>query len=86
MEKQITIRLPHDLLDQLDRVAAETGLSRSELVRRAIYAYWDGKVVDRDESPFDRVRDLVGSVHGGPPDLASRHREYLKDLIVDCRD
>lgn len=86
MEKQISIRLPDDLLDRLDYVAGETGQKRSGLVRRALYAYLDSRMVGADESPIDRVRDLIGSAYGGPPDLGRRHREYLKDLIVDRRD
>jgi Arc/MetJ-type ribon-helix-helix transcriptional regulator len=85
MEKQISIRLPEDLLDRLDRVAAETGRKRSGMVRRALYAYLDGRMVEPDESPIDRVRDLVGVAYGGPRDLGRRHREHLRDLIVDRR-
>jgi hypothetical protein len=29
------------------------------------------------ERPAERVRDLIGSIHSGIPDLAERHREYL---------
>jgi hypothetical protein len=85
MEKQISIRLPEDLLERLDRVASESGVKRSGLVRRALYAYVDGELRRPDESPIDRVRDLIGAAYGGPPDLARRHREYLQELIVDRR-
>jgi hypothetical protein len=27
------------------------------------------------------VRHLAGSVHDGPPDLATRHREYLLEIF-----
>lgn len=85
MEKQITLRLPEGLLDQVDRLAKEAGLRRSVLVRRALYAYLDSRVLDAGEKPIDRVRDLIGAVRSAPPDLGRRHREYLKDLIVDRR-
>ena len=86
MEKQISIRLPKELVDRLDRIATEAGLKRSGLIRRALYAYVDARFLDPHEKPIDRVRDLIGVAYGGPPDLASRHREHLKDLIVDRRD
>ena len=85
MDKQISIRLPDDLLDRMDRVAAELRIRRSDLVRRAIIAYVEDGILGPGEKPLDRVRDLIGSVRGAPPDLGRRHREYLKDLIVDRR-
>jgi hypothetical protein len=86
MEEQISIRLPRELVDRLDRIAAEAGLKRSGLIRRALYAYVDARFLDPDEKPIDRVRDLIGAAYGGPADLASGHREYLKEQIVDRRD
>lgn len=84
MSTQISLRLPDQLLDQLDQLAAELGVRRSEIVRRAILAYLVGGV-EPGERAIDRVRDLVGAAYGGPPDLGHRHREYLKDLLVDRR-
>lgn len=81
MEAQITVRLPRELAAAMDRLAAEEGVPRSQLVREAIRDYLErgrGLVAKR---PFDRVRDLEGLVYGGPPDLGARHREYLKDLF-----
>lgn len=83
--EQISLRLPEELLDRLDRVAEETGLRRSTLVRRAILAYLEGRSLELGERPIDRVRDLIGAAYGGPPDLGRRHREHLEDLIVDRR-
>jgi metal-responsive CopG/Arc/MetJ family transcriptional regulator len=85
MERQISLRLPQDLLDLLDELAEESGVPRSALVRRAIRAYLDSGMLGSEERPVDRVRDLIGVAYGGPSDLGHRHREYLKDLLVDRR-
>jgi len=81
MEGQITVRLPVELVAELERVAAGRGVRRSQLVREAIRAYLDRPSAAQSDRPFDRVRDLEGAVYGGPPDLGARHREYLKGLF-----
>jgi hypothetical protein len=85
MERQISLRLPEEILDRLDDLAEELGLGRSALVRRAILAYLESGILEPGERPIDRVRDLIGAAYGGPPDLGRRHREYLKDLLIDRR-
>ncbi len=84
MNKQISLRLPEQLLNRLDDLATELEVRRSELVRRAILAYMESGIEPGDR-PIDRVRDLIGAAYGGPSDLGHRHREYLKDLMIDRR-
>ncbi|HET6361923.1 MAG TPA: ribbon-helix-helix protein, CopG family [Gemmatimonadota bacterium] len=85
MERQISLRLPEEVLDRLDGLASELGVGRSALVRRAILTYLEPEALEPDDRPIDRVRDLVGLAYGGPPDLGRRHREHLKDMLVDRR-
>jgi Arc/MetJ-type ribon-helix-helix transcriptional regulator len=85
MERQISLRLPEELLVRLDRLAEELGVRRSALVRRALLAYLESGILGSGERPLDRVHDLVGAAYGGPSDLGRRHREYLKDLLIDRR-
>lgn len=58
---------------------------RSDRVGQAIKAFLQGEPAPTGDRPYDRVRDLIGSLSGGPPDLGERHREYLHDLIRDRR-
>ncbi len=81
MEGQITVRLPRDLVAELERVARRRGVRRSQLVREAIRAFLRRPDDSEADRPFDRVRDLEGAAYGGPPDLGARHREYLKELF-----
>lgn len=75
---QISLRIPTRLLKRLDSLAREEGSDRSALVREAIRQYLEGPTREAGNRPYARVRDLVGGLSGGPTDLGSRHREYLK--------
>ena len=85
MERQITFRLSEELLTEIDRAGRRSRKRRSDVLRDAVAAYVAGGVIRATDRPYDRVRDLVGSLSGGPPDLGSRHREYLRKLIRDRR-
>jgi len=74
VERQLTMRLPADLAAKLERSAKRLKRKRSEVVREALEQYLDTQPEVR---PIERVRDLLGSVASGRPDLGQRHREYL---------
>jgi metal-responsive CopG/Arc/MetJ family transcriptional regulator len=74
MERQLTIRLPADLAAKLERSARRLKRKRSEVVREALEQYLD---TQPDIRPIERVRDLLGSIASGRPDLGQRHRDYL---------
>jgi metal-responsive CopG/Arc/MetJ family transcriptional regulator len=74
MEHQLSMRLPSELAAKLDRTANRLKRKRSEIVRDALEQYLDSQPELR---PIERVRDLLGSVASGRPDLGQRHRDYL---------
>lgn len=74
MERQLTMRLPADLATKLERSAKRSKRKRSEIVRQALEQFLDSEPEVR---PIDKVRDLLGSISSGRPDLGQRHREYL---------
>jgi metal-responsive CopG/Arc/MetJ family transcriptional regulator len=74
MESQITLRLPEHLAERLDRAAKRQRRKRSDVVRQALELFLD---VEPEVRPVERVRDLLGSVESGIPDLGQRHREHL---------
>jgi metal-responsive CopG/Arc/MetJ family transcriptional regulator len=74
MERQLSMRLPADLAAKLDRSAKRMKRKRSEVVREALEQYLESQPEIR---PIERVRDLLGSVSSGQPDLGQRHRDYL---------
>ncbi len=74
MESQLTLRLPATLAEKLERSARRMKRKRSDVVRQALEQFLDA---GPDVRPIDRVRDLLGSVETGVPDLGQRHREHL---------
>ena len=52
---QIAVRLPADLVDQLDHLVPAAHASRSEAIRRAIELYVYRLSAERDASAYDRV-------------------------------
>ena len=85
MGTQISLRIPEPLLKRIDQEARKRRIRRSDLVRLVLEAFVNGETAVIGGRPYDLIRDLAGSLSGGPPDLGERHREYLRDLIRDRR-
>lgn len=77
VERQLTVRLPDGLLAKLERAARRAGRKRSQLVRQALEQFLGGSEMNLYTQPVELVRDLLGAVESGLPDLGQRHREYL---------
>ena len=75
MESQLTLRLPAELAGKLERSAKRLKRKRSDVVRLALNQFLEAEPAAT--RPVDRVRDLLGSVESGVPDLGQRHREHL---------
>ena len=82
MEQQLTLRISNDMATQLDDLAKRFGRKRSEIVRLALAQFLAVPVETR---PIDRVRDLLGSIESGIPDLGQRHRQYLLKRLRNAR-
>ena len=74
MDSQLTLRLPGALSERLERSARRLKRKRSEVVRLALEQFLDS---EPEIHPIERVRDLLGRVESGVPDLGQRHREHL---------
>jgi Arc/MetJ-type ribon-helix-helix transcriptional regulator len=63
--KVVTVKLPQELGERLERIAAETGASKSTLVREALVAFLDEEV-EAGEGPTVHMRSgrEIGSVAG----------------------
>lgn len=80
---QISLRLPEDLVAQIDREADHRRTNRTDLIREILEQHV--RIAATPDHPYARVSDLVGSLTGGPPDLGAAHREYLVGLVRDRR-
>ena len=74
MESQLTLRLPRALASKLDRSAKNLKRKRSDVVRLALERFLDSESEIR---AVERVRDLLGRIESGVPDLGERHRKHL---------
>ena len=74
--KTLSLKLPEILESQLDIFARQNRTSRSQIIRRALLAYFSRAEMTRPGSFLDLVRDLAGSIEG-PPDL-STNKAYLE--------
>ena len=68
--RTISLKLPDDLLTQLDHAAKARRITKSRLVRESLEKALRQKSSAGAVSCFDLARDLAGTVKGLPKDLA----------------
>ena len=68
----VTIKIPADLKNRLERAAEQSGRSVSAVVRDAVGKHL--RASKRPGSLYDRTRDLCGAGASGRPDLATDRR------------
>lgn len=73
----VSLRLPDDLLARLENEAQSRHVTKSEVVRASLEDAFRKGRTGREASCYDLARDLVGSIHGLPRDLADNPK-YLK--------
>ncbi len=74
---QLTVRIPDDYTDKLDRLTKKTGLKRSNIIRIALKQFFEEGSEKDDRTPFQKVSHFLGIVESGTEDLGQRHREYM---------
>lgn len=77
MQSQLTVRLSDDLDKELSSLAKRLRLKRSDIVRMALERFF-GEFQGKEEAmPYEKVKDLIGSISSGISDLGEAHRKYL---------
>lgn len=76
---QITVRLPPELNQALEAAARRLQRKRGEVVRIALRRFFG---LHGDGKASDRVRDLLGALESGVPDLAQEHRTYVLESLT----
>ncbi|HXR04905.1 MAG TPA: ribbon-helix-helix protein, CopG family [Verrucomicrobiae bacterium] len=72
----LTVKLPAELFERLNRRARDLNRPKSEIVRQALLAQLNGD--KKFESLLERAGDLVGKYASGRKD--SSHKRHLKTL------
>jgi predicted DNA-binding protein len=75
--RTISLKLPDDLLANLEEEARKRRVTKSALVRESLEKAFHQKPASRAVSCYDLARDLAGSIKGLPEDLAD-HPKYMR--------
>ncbi len=75
MMKNLTLKIPEFLENRLNKYARQMGLSRSEIVRRALIKYVAIDDKEISGSFLDLSQDLAGSIDG-PIDLSTNKKYF----------
>ncbi len=73
--KTLTVRLPEPLAAEIEAESQSRRISKSDVVRERLQRAPSQSPTD----PLASIRDLIGSVDGGPPDLSARKKHYLRE-------
>ena len=78
---QLTVRTPDEYEEKINTLAKRLGLKKSDIVRLAVRRFADVNFPVDEKTPFQKVRDLLGTVENGSSDLSRRDRVYLVKKI-----
>ncbi len=70
-------------LEALRRMAAEEGVSVSELVRRGVRGVLESGQKPTRRELMERAMSVFGKYHSGVPDLGRRHDHYLAEALEE---
>ena len=73
--KTLTVRLPEDLIAQIEAESQRRRLSKSDVVRERLTTR---RSRGNRSTLLDAVADIIGSVDELPSDLSARKKKYLK--------
>ena len=76
----ISTRLEPWMIKELDKEAKEYCTSRGAVLRMVIKKHIEDKHKSAGFS-LRRVKDLVGAIETGTPDLAKNHKKYLDEAF-----
>ncbi len=77
MQSQLTVRLSDDLEKEISNLSKRFHLKRSDIVRMALEKFLDEFQVREESKPYEKVKNLIGTVSSGISDLGEAHREHL---------
>ncbi len=77
-----SVRLDTETEALLRRLARTSGRTKSDILREAVVRLAEEHEVSSSaDNPYALISDLVGIAHGGPPDLARRHKRAFRDAL-----
>jgi len=83
MESPVTLRLDSKTRRLIASAARRKGISKSEVIRRALSSWSDLAV--QSDSPYVLLKDLLGVVRGGNPRRSEKSGKHFRDLVATKR-
>ncbi len=78
----LTVRVDAKTERLIERLARKRGRTKSVVIREAIgVPAKKAEEQEQSERPYDALRDLIGSVRGGPPDLSVRTGDRFQRVL-----
>ena len=71
---QFTVRLPDEYEEKVAIVAKRMGLKKSDIARLALKQFLEENLPGDKETPFQKVKHLLGSAESGIKDLGQEYR------------
>lgn len=78
---QLTVRMPDEYAEKLEKLTKKMGLKRSDIVRLALKQFFEEGSEKDSRTPFQKINHLLGIVESGFKDLGKHHRDYLVQKI-----
>ena len=82
---RMQVQLTEEEVRRLRERAQSEGISRAEVIRRALAEHLQAPP-SRDQEQVRRVLSLAGIVKDGPCDLSTRHDSYLAEALAEEMD
>jgi len=79
MASPITLRLDPDTRRRVTRLARQRRTTSSVILREAIVTFVEKE--ERAMTPYESIKDLIGSVHGGDPKLSEDTGRKFTELL-----
>ena len=81
-----SVRMDLETERLLDQLARENGVSKSQVIRDAVrVAAGKARSARRGPRPYDAIREIIGSVKGGPSDLSEATGVRFRHLLAGRR-
>ncbi len=77
MQSQLTVRLSDDLEKEISNLSKRLRLKRSDVVRMALEKFLDEFQMKEENKPYEKVKNLIGTISSSISDLGEAHRKHL---------
>ena len=79
---QLTVRMPDKYGEKIKVLAEKMGLKKSDIARLALKQFVEESLSNDQNTPYQKIKHLLGSAESGIHDLGQRHRDYLVKKIL----